>query len=155
MPSHIFSTLGLWKEAIPADLAAITSYTEYFGKMDPSVAGKPTLMPRIYHSVDFLTNAYMQLAQDRKAAELLEPYRAVTERPPLIYAFHTGFAAAFVRYAFDRGAWAEAAMLPVLKTPYPQAEAISWFGRALGAARGGDPAGAKPAVEKLREMRSR
>jgi hypothetical protein len=32
MPSHIFSTLGLWKEAIPADLAAIASYTGISGK---------------------------------------------------------------------------------------------------------------------------
>jgi len=155
MPSHIFSTLGLWKEAIPADLAAIASYTEYFGKMDPNVAGKPTLIPRIYHSVDFLTNAYMQLAQDRKAAELLEPYRSVTEPPPLIYAYHTGFAAAFVRYAFDRSAWAEAAVLPVPKTPYPQAEAISWFGRAIGAARSGDPAGAKVDLQRIQALGSK
>ena len=155
MPSHIFSTLGLWKEAIPADLAAIASYTEYFGKMDPNVAGKPTLIPRIYHSVDFLTNAYMQLAQDRKAAELLEPYRAVTEPPPLIYSYHTGFAAAFVRYAFDRSAWAEAAVLPVPKTPYPQAEAISWFGRAIGAARSGDPAGAKVDLQRIQALGSK
>ncbi len=152
MPSHIFSTVGLWKEAIPADLAAIASYSEFFGKMDPSVAGKPTLMPRVYHSVDFLTNAYMQLAQDRKAAELLEPYRAVTEPPPLLYPYHTGFAAAFVRYAFDRGAWAEAAALPVPKTPYPQAEAISWFGRAIGAARSGDFSAAKTDLERIQAL---
>lgn len=152
MPSHIFSTLGLWKEAIPADLAAIASYTEYFGATDPRVAGKPTLMPRIYHSVDFLTNAYMQLAQDRKAAALLEPFRAVTEPPPLIYPFHTGFAAAFVRYDFDRGAWAEAAALPVPRTPYPQAEAISRFGRAVGAARSGDPAAARGELEEIRSL---
>ena len=152
MPSHIFSTLGLWKEAIPADLTAIASYTEYFGKMDPKVAGKPTLMPRIYNSVYFLTNAYMQLAQDKKAADLLEPYRAVTEPPPLIYVFHCGFSAAFVRYALDRSAWGEAAVLPVPKTPYPQAESITWFGRAVGAARGGDPVAAKGDLEHIRAL---
>lgn len=155
MPSHIFSTLGLWKEAIPADLAAIASYTEYFGALDPKSTGKPTLIPRVYHSVDFLTNAYMQLAQDRKAAELLAPYRTVTEPPPLIYPFHTGFAAAFVRYAFERSAWAEAAALPVPKTPYPQAEAISWFGRAIGAARSGDPAGSKLDLQHIQALGGR
>ncbi len=155
MPSHIFSTLGLWNEAIPADLAAIASYTEYFGAIDPRVAGKPTLMPRNYHSLDFLTNAYMQLAQDQKAAELLAPYRLVTEPTPLFYTAHTGFAAAFVRYAFDRSAWAEAAALPVPKTPYPQAEAISWFGRAIGAARSGDLAGAKLDLEHIQALGSR
>ena len=155
MPSHIFSTLGLWREAIPADRAAIASYTEYFGKLDPRVAGKPELVARNYHSVDFLTNAHLQLAQDRAAAELLAPYRTVTEPPPLIYPFHTGFNAAFVRYAIERGAWREAAALPVPKTPYPMAEAISWFGKALGAARSGDPAGAKPSTARLGELRGR
>lgn len=152
MPSHIFSTLGLWKEAIPADLAAIASYTEYFGAIDPRVAGKPTLMPRNYHSLDFLTNAYMQLAQNQKAAALLAPFRAVTEPTPLFYAAHTGFAAAFVRYDFDRSAWAEAAALPIPTTPYPQAEAISWFGRAVGAARSGDPAAAKVNLDHIRAL---
>ena len=154
MPSHIFSTLGLWQEAIAADTAAIASYTEYFGQVDPRVAGKPTLIPRIYHSVDFMTNALMQLAQDRKAAELLAPYREVSEPPALIYPHHTGFAAAFVRYAFERSAWAEAAALPVLRTPYPMAEAIAWFGKAVGAARSGDPAGAKASLERIRALRS-
>jgi tetratricopeptide (TPR) repeat protein len=97
----------------------------------------------------------MQMAQDRAAAELLAPYRTVSEPPPLIYAVHTGFTAAFVRHAFDRGAWAEAAALPVPKTPYPMAEAVSWFGKALGAARGGDPAAAGPSVERLRGLRGR
>ncbi|GAA0603185.1 hypothetical protein GCM10009416_46100 [Craurococcus roseus] len=155
MPSHVFSTLGLWKEAIAADRAAIASYTAYFGRLDPRVAGKPELIARNYHSVDFLTNAHMQMAQDKAAAELLAPYRAVSEPPPLIYPFHTGFNAAFVRHALDRGAWAEAAALPVPKTPYPMAEAIPWFGKALGAARSGDPAAAKPSVERLRELRGR
>ncbi|MBV8704738.1 MAG: hypothetical protein JO118_13620, partial [Acetobacteraceae bacterium] len=157
MPSHIFSTLGLWNEAIPCDLAAIASFTEYYGASDPRVAGKPELIPRDYHSLDFLANAYMQLAQDQKAAALLTPYRAVTEPPTQLttYASHTGFAAAFVRYDFDRGAWAEAAALPVPKTPYPQAEAISWFGRAIGAARSGDPAGAKADLEHIHALGGR
>jgi tetratricopeptide (TPR) repeat protein len=123
--------------------------------VDPSVAGKPTLIPRIYHSVDFMTNARMQLAQDRKAAELLAPYREITEPSVVYYAFHTGFAAAFVRYAIERAAWAEAAALPVPKTPYPQAEAISWFGRALGAVRSGNPAVARENVQHIQRLRSR
>jgi tetratricopeptide (TPR) repeat protein len=42
--------------------------------------------------------------------------------------------------------------LPVLKTPYPQAEAISWFGRAVGAARSGDPAGAKADLDHVHAL---
>ena len=38
------------------------------------------------------------------------------------------------------------------KTPYPQAEAISWFGRAIGAARSGDPAGPKTDLERIQAL---
>ena len=77
----------------------------------------------------------------------------MTEPVAAYYAFHTGFTAAFVRYAFDRGAWAEAAVLPVPTTPYPQAEAITRFGRAIGAARNGDPARAAPDLDRIRALR--
>jgi hypothetical protein len=152
MPSHIFSTLGLWHESIPADLAADSVYTAYFAQSDPRFAANPAMIPRRYHSIDFLVNAYMQLAQDQRASRLLDQFRPITEPVPLIYAMHTGFAASFVRYAFDRSAWSEAAALPVPKTPYPQAEAISWFGRAVGAARSGDPAEAKADLEQLHAL---
>jgi tetratricopeptide (TPR) repeat protein len=59
-----------------------------------------------------------------------------------------------VRHTFERGAWAEAAALPVPRTPYPQAEAITWFGKAVGAARSGDAATAKAGVERLRVLRN-
>jgi hypothetical protein len=150
MPSHIFSTLGLWQEAIPCDLAADTLNVEYFSKTDPRFAANPALIPRRYHSIDFLVNAYMQTAQDQKASRLLEQFRPITEPVPMFYSMHTGFAAAFVRFDFDRSAWAEAAALPILITPYPQAEAINRFGRAIGAARSGDVVKAKSEIEQLR-----
>jgi len=96
----------------------------------------------------------MQRAKEQRAASLLEPDRADTAPPTTttLYAAHAGLAAACVGYDLDRGAWAEAAKLPVLKTPYSQAEAISWFGRAVGAARSGDPAAAKADLEHIRAL---
>jgi predicted Zn-dependent protease len=62
---------------------------------------------------------------------------------------HTAFAAIPVRHAFERAAWAEpAAALAVPKTPFAQAEAITWFGRPVGAARNGELAKAKDAVDR-------
>src|SRR5258708_25035962 len=71
----------------------------------------------------------------------------------LRYSGHTAFAAIPVRYAIERGAWAEAAALQPARTPYPQAEAITWFGRALGAARSGDLAGARLDVAEIERLR--
>ena len=155
MPSHIFSTLGLWHESIPADLAADALYTSYFSQTDPRFASNPALIPRRYHSLDFLVNAYMQLAQDQKANALLAQFRPITEPLPMFYPMNTGFAAAFVRYAFDRSAWAEAAALPVIKTPYPQAAAINRFGRALGSARSGNLAEAKAELEQIQMLENK
>jgi hypothetical protein len=74
--------------------------------------------------------------------------------PDFRYSGHTAFAAIPVRYAIERGAWAEAAALPPPHTPYPQAEAITWFGRALGAARSADLDGARRDVEEIVRLRA-
>jgi tetratricopeptide (TPR) repeat protein len=54
-----------------------------------------------------------------------------------------------VRYALDRSAWREAAALAPRTSPFAQAEAIIWFGKALGAARTGDIAAAKQALAEI------
>ena len=41
------------------------------------------------------------------------------------------------------------------RLPYPQAEAITWFGRALGAARSDDPAAARRNVAELARLRAK
>lgn len=100
--------------------------------------------PRATYSLDFLINAYLQLGQDQQAKRIVDGRNSVTEYPPNFrYSGHTAFAAIPVRYAFERAAWAEAAALAIPKTPFAQAEAITWFGRAIGGARSGDPAKAK------------
>src|SRR5207244_11017065 len=57
-----------------------------------------------------------------------------------------------VRYAFERGAWKEAVMLPPLNTPFKQADAIIWFARALGAARSGDVLGSKQNLTQISRL---
>ena len=108
-----------------------------------------------YHSLDFLTNAYLQLAQDKRARAIVDERNSVAElSPDYRYSGHTAFAAIPVRYAIERGAWAEAAALRVPRTPYPQAEAITWFGRALGAARSGDLVDARRDIDEIARLRA-
>jgi tetratricopeptide (TPR) repeat protein len=94
------------------------------------------------------------LGQDQHAKRILDARNSVGEFPANFrYSGHTAFAAIPVRYAFERAAWAEAAALAIPKTPFAQAEAITWFGHAIGAARSGDPTNAKDAVAQLRRLK--
>ena len=155
MPSHIFSTLGMWREAIGADLASDAATKAYAAR---STAGSinPAANPARYHSLDFLTNAYLQLGQDKRAKAILDERNSVSQLPgDYRLSGHTAFAAIPVRYAIERGEWAEAAALSPAPSPYPQAEVVTLFGRALGAARSGDPSAARRSVIELAPLRAK
>jgi hypothetical protein len=156
MPSHVFSTLGMWQEVIGSDGAADSATIAYTARVNPQAAAEPAKDPGRYHFLDFLTNAYLQLGQDQQVKRIVDARNSVAEYPAgFRYSGHTAFAAIPVRYAFERAAWAEAAALAIPKTPFPQAEAITWFGRAVGAARSGDLAKAKEAIDQLRILKDR
>lgn len=155
MPSHIFSTLGMWREAIVADLASDAA-TKAYAARSATGSANPAGNPARYHSLDFLMNAYLQIGQDRRAKAIVDERNTVTQLPgDYRLSGYTAFAAIPVRYAIERGEWAEAAVLAPAPSPYPQAEAVTWFGRALGAARSGDPAGARASVAKLAPLRAK
>jgi hypothetical protein len=156
MPSHIFSTLGMWQEVIGSDRAADDETIAYTARVNPQAAPDPAKDPGRYHFLDFLTNAYLQLGQDQLAKRIVDARNSVAEFPAgFRYSGHTAFAAIPVRYAFERAAWAEAAALAIPKTPFAQAEAITWFGRAIGAARSGNLPKAKEAVVQLGALKDR
>jgi hypothetical protein len=156
MPSHVFSTLGMWQEVINSDRAADDATIAYTARVNPQAAAEPAKDPGRYHFLDFLTNAYLQLGQDQQVKRIVDARNSVAEYPAgFRYSGHTAFAAIPVRYAFERAAWAEAAALAIPKTPFPQAEAITWFGRAVGAARSGDLAKAKEAIDQLHILKDR
>ena len=156
MPSHIYSTLGMWQEAISSDRAADDETIAYTARVNPQAAADPAKNPGRYHFLDFLTNAYLQLGQDQQAKRIVDARDSVIEYPAgFRYSGHTAFAAIPVRYAFERAAWVEAAALAIPKTPFAQAEAIAWFGRAIGAARSGDMTKAREAIDQLGVLKDR
>jgi hypothetical protein len=59
------------------------------------------------------------------------------------------------RWALERGAWAEAARLELQPSGLPYADALTEFARAVGAARMGDVASARAAIERLEALRVR
>ncbi|HEY7642448.1 MAG TPA: hypothetical protein VH814_22130 [Steroidobacteraceae bacterium] len=155
MPSHIFSTLGMWREAIDADLASDAA-TKAYALRSAAGSANPAANPARYHSLDFLTNAYLQVGLDQRAKAIVDERNSVTELPGTYrLSAYTAFAAIPVRYAIERGEWSQAAALTPAPSPYPQAQAITWFGRALGAARSGDAAAARRSVAELAPLRAK
>jgi tetratricopeptide (TPR) repeat protein len=154
MPSHIFSTLGMWPEAIQTNLVADRANIAYAETSNPKAAANTATIVARYHALDFLTYAYLQLAQDRQAKAILDQRNMIaTMSSEERITAHTAYAAIPVRYALERGAWKEAAALPPIRTPFKEAEAIVWFGRVVGAARSDDRASATRDLAELSRLR--
>ena len=152
LPAHIFTRLGWWDEAVRANLAAIAAAT---GLLEAQSAGMAT--SQRLHAMDALVYAYLQRGEERAAKHILDELQA---NPPVEVDDLAGayaVAAIPARYALERSRWDEAAALtrpplPRGVPPFPQAEAVTVFALALGAARGGDPEHARQALERLEAL---
>ena len=148
MPSHIYSMVGMWKESIASNISSVNVANEYAEKvkLDGVLAGVP-------HSYDFMQYAYLQLGQDETAKGLIDKSAEVKKVFGPVSAGNTARAAVPARYYLERQDWKGAAQLQPLGTPFPAAEAITYFARALGAARSGDPVAAQADIDKLKGLR--
>jgi predicted Zn-dependent protease len=73
----------------------------------------------------------------------------VAVSPPVLAATPYARAAMPARMALERNDWKEAASLAPQSDGTPYTEALTWFARAIGAARSGDPATAEQAAAEL------
>jgi hypothetical protein len=135
--------LGMWQDSIKSNEAAL------------SVA------PGYVHALDFMVYAYLQGAQDAetkrgvdRSLELQKKQGAVGAANPTgaVLVPYTALAAIPARYAIERGAWAEAAVLQPAPTT-PAADAITYFARAMGSARSGGLDSARKDIEQLRRIK--
>jgi tetratricopeptide (TPR) repeat protein len=153
MPSHIFTRLGLWEDSIQSNLAAAAASKEY--------ARKRTLGAAYYeqiHAMDYLTYAYLQLGQDKKAKQVLDELETIVKVEPQSFSAAYGFAAIPARYAIERGRWSEAMSLEVKPDFIPwdkfsYAKANIYFARAIGAARSEDIPAAESNIQQLEAIR--
>jgi hypothetical protein len=145
MPSHIFSRVGQWQDSIDMNVRSRAA-----AKADRDV----------YHALDYLTYASLQLGRDadaRKLVEFVQSNEKFNEQTRQI-----AYAAAVIpaRFALERGEWSKAAQLslrPVSTvfdwSPFPEGEAVNAYARGLGAARSGNAAAAKAEVARLGKLR--
>ncbi|WP_241239122.1 hypothetical protein [Burkholderia stagnalis] len=150
MPSHIYSMLGMWEPSIKANEAALKVMQEEAARSWPGAihAGAP-------HSWDFMEYAYLQLGQDARARHVRDDANAATTFAFDRLTVYTALAAIPARYALERGAWQEAAALQPRGSRWPQAEAITYFARALGCARSGDADMAQTNIDSLKQLRAK
>ena len=151
MPAHTFTRVGYWKESIEANIAS------------EKMSRQQNTLGEALHAMDYQTYAYLQLAQDRQALAARDRVESTLTKldinamggaaPPLAGPFAA--AAIYARYALERGAWKEAAALQLRPSPFPFVDAITHFARALGAARTGNPAAAKPDIDQLTALRDK
>ena len=141
MPSHIFTRLGLWDDSIASNLAA------------RAAAHAQGDVGEELHAMDYLTYAYLQLARDGEARRTLDEARTLTEINPARATAPYALAAMPARYAVERGDWGDAAKLRPMQSNFPFTEAMTYFARALGAARSGDPAAAQKDVQRIAALR--
>jgi hypothetical protein len=132
MPSHIFTRVGAWEESV-----ATNRRSAAIAKADDRL-----------HALDYMVYAYMQLARDGDARMVVEEAKRVT-KPGSTRAGPYALAAIPARYAIERGAWKEAMQLQPSSTRLPYNEAMTYFARALGAARSGDPVAAEKDAGEL------
>ena len=107
------------------------------------------------HAMDYLVYAYLQLGQDDKAKAVVDEMRTVTGFSETFIPGPYAEAASPARYALERGDWKAAEELTVRPSPLANVQAITYFARALGAARAGDPEAAKPDIARLGELRDK
>ena len=152
MPSHTFTRLGYWQESIDSNVAAAAA------------ARRQGQTAEELHASDYETYAYLQIGQDEAAARIVNALPEMASRfepkallvgagPPA--AGYFALAAIPARYSLERRDWQQAERLALSETPFPYADAMTWFARGLGAARLKHAAAATAAVTALRQIQER
>ena len=136
MPSHIFTRVGAWQESAATNMRS------------REVAKAGNEPDEAYHASDYMVYADLQLARDAEARRAIDEAMKVSGASTRFVAPYA-IAAMPARYAFERGAWAEAAKLQPIGSTYPFVESITYFARSVGAARSGDLAAARKDAEQL------
>ena len=150
MPSHTFTRVGYWRESVESNLASAAA-----AKREGTTAEQ-------LHALDYQTYAYLQMAQDDAVRRIVEEVPAIVANlnaptagggaAPVTAGGYAGSAIP-ARYALERGDWAGAAALAPIDHAAPQAQAVTHFAKAIGAARAGKPSTIDADVARLTELR--
>jgi tetratricopeptide (TPR) repeat protein len=150
MPSHIFARVGLWQDDINSNLASIAA-TRKTAAMHMGGEGHQ------FHAMDFLVYAYLQSGREDEAQKVIDEVKTL---PPMPDMYGMGFdPRVYALSAFpaicdlELRHWSDAAAL----TPVDGAQGdrgITYWARAIGAARSGNLAQAHKDLEQIDAVRN-
>ena len=149
MPSHIFSRLGLWQEDINSNLASIAA-THKGLAMHMGAAAQPAHQ---FHAMDFLIYAELQSGREHDAGARITEISHMADDEAYswggtnwkIYS-QSEYPA---MYFLELRQWKEAASLELTPRASVDADSITYWARAIGAARSGKPEQANRDLGKL------
>jgi tetratricopeptide (TPR) repeat protein len=149
MPAHTYSMIGLWAQSVASNTKSRAIAQQQAARLWPGAThpGEP-------HHLDFMVYALLQMGQEGRAKQLRDDSIAVKKLGFEYLPSYTALAAVPARFALERQAWKEAAVLEPRGSQFAQAESITYFARAIGSARSGDLAAADREVDKLKELRA-
>lgn len=135
MPSHIFARVGLWQDDIDSNLASVTA-TRKTAAMQMGGAGHQ------FHAMTFLVYAYLQSGREVDAQKIIDEVKTMAPVPNMYGMDFDPRAAALTEflaeYDLELRHWSEAASLAEVPGATPGDRAITYWARAIGAARSGN-----------------
>lgn len=150
MPSHIFARVGDWQDDIKSNLASVAA-TQKAAAMHMGGEGHQ------FHAMDFLVYAYLQCGREADAMAIIEE---VKKMPPIHDMYGVGFDVRLyalskfpATYYMELNRWTDAAALQPVEGASESDHAITYWARAIGAARSGNVAQAKQDVEAINKIK--
>ena len=142
MPSHIFARLGLWRDDIASNRAALAA-------ADKMAAMKMHVMHHRIHSMDFLEYAYLQIGDDRNARAQIDGLAKI-QRDQVgkeFEAYYDEMQGIFsARYAIERRQWKEALQLQPSAGAPSENQLETWWAHAVAAGHLHDATAARAAL---------
>src|SRR5580700_5818215 len=150
MPSHIFARVGLWQDDINSNLASIAA-TRKTAAMHMGGEGHQ------FHAMDFLLYAYLQSGREVDAAKLIDEVKAMPKMKSMYgpdFDPETNALTKFpATYDLELRRWSDAAALQVVPGSLRGDQSITYWARAIGAARSGNLAQAHKDLREIEAIR--
>jgi len=150
MPSHIFARLGLWQDDINSNLASIAA-TRKTAAMHMGGEGHQ------FHAMHFLVYAYLQSGREAEAAKVIDEVKTMPKMKSMYgsdFDPQTNALTAFpATYDLELRHWSDAAALQVVPGALRGDQSITYWARAIGAARSGNLAQAHKDLEQIEAIR--
>jgi hypothetical protein len=149
MPSHIFARVGLWQDDINSNLASIAA-TRKTAAMHMGGEGHQ------FHAMDFLVYAYLQSGREADAAKVIDEIKAMPKMESMYgdgFDPQTNALSLFpAMYALELRHWSDAAALKPVPGALDGDLGLTYWARAIGAARSGDLAQAHKDLREIEKL---